>query len=211
MVHLAANVPSYIKTLAPLIIHYGYFAVAGMLFLEDFGVLVPGETVLIAAAFYAGLGQLNIIFVILVGFIAAVLGDNVGFAIGDFGGRPLILKFGRYVRLKKEHLDKAEHYFNRHGGKIVAIARFIDGLRQLNGLVAGISDMRWLKFLVFNVIGAFLWVVFWSLIGYYGGSHLSAFLHVELYITIAFILLVAGRIVYKRYFKATKTAAGHKQ
>ena len=156
--HHAQQIPTYIQALAPTINHYGYFALAGLLFLEDFGILVPGETVLIASAFYAGLGQLNIFLVIIIGFIAAVLGDNVGFLIGDYGGRPLVERWGRYVHLTKERLDKAENYFNRHGGKIVAAARFIEGLRQVNGIIAGISEMRWPKFITFNMIGAALWV-----------------------------------------------------
>ncbi len=199
--HQLHNAPSYIQALAPIIDHYGYFAVAGLLFLEDFGALVPGETVLIAAAFYAGLGQLNILLVALFGFIAAVAGDNVGFAIGNYGGRPLVERFGKYVLLNKERLDKAEHYFNSHGGKIVAIARFIDGLRQLNGIIAGISEMRWVKFITFNLIGAAVWIAFWSLIGYYGGSHLNTFIHFDLYITVAFVLIVGGRLAYKHLIK----------
>ncbi|MCL4357993.1 DedA family protein [Patescibacteria group bacterium] len=202
---MVQHIPSYIQTKAFLVDQYGYLAVAGLLFLEDFGILVPGETVLIAAAFYAGLGQLNILFIILIGFSAAVVGDNVGFAIGEYGGRPLIERFGRYVLLTKERLDKAEHYFNRHGGKIVAVARFIDGLRQLNGIIAGISEMRWLKFITFNAIGAAVWVTFWSLVGYYGGEHITTFLHVDLYITIAVVILIAARLVYKRLIKPRKT------
>lgn len=197
-----SHVPTFIHAAAPAIDHYGYLAVAGLLFLEDFGILVPGETILIAAAFYAGLGQLNILLVILVGFAAAVAGDNVGFAIGNYGGRPLVERFGRYVFLTKERLDKAEKYFNRHGGKIVAVSRFIDGLRQLNGIIAGISEMRWVRFLIFNVIGAGVWVTFWSLIGYYGGSHISSFLHFELYITAAAALFVVGHFTYKRWLKS---------
>ncbi|MCL4357872.1 DedA family protein [Patescibacteria group bacterium] len=202
---MVQHIPSYIQVVAPVVNQYGYLAVAGLLFLEDFGILVPGETVLIAAAFYAGLGQLNILLIILIGFIAAVAGDNVGFAIGEYGGRPLVERFGRYVLLTKERLDKAEHYFNRHGGKIVAVARFIDGLRQLNGIIAGISEMRWLKFITFNAIGAVVWVTFWSLVGYYGGEHIASFLHVELYITIAVIILVVARLAYKRLAKPKKT------
>lgn len=196
-----SQVPSYIHAVAPIVDHYGYFALAGLLFLEDFGVLVPGETVLIASAFYAGMGQLNILLVILIGFAAAVAGDNVGFAIGNYGGRPLVERFGRYVLLTKERLDKAENYFNRHGGKIVAVARFIDGLRQLNGIMAGISEMRWPKFIIFNMIGAGVWVTFWSLIGYYGGEHINTFLHFELYLTIAVVGYILLRFLYKRYLK----------
>ncbi len=203
VIHQAQHIPSYVLKLAPTIDHYGYFALAGLLFLEDFGIPVPGETVLIASAFYAGLGQLNIFLVILIGFIAAVLGDNIGFAIGEYGGRPLIERWGKYLLITKEKLDKAEHYFNSHGGKIVAAARFIEGLRQINGLIAGISEMRWPKFITFNMIGASIWVTFWSLIGYYGGSHIDFFLKAQLYLTISVVVFVVGWIIYRR-IKKTK-------
>ncbi len=198
----AQNIPSYIQALAPVISQYGYLALAGLMFLEDFGLPVPGETVLVAAAFYAGLGKLNIILVILIGFAAAVLGDNVGYSIGRLGGRPLVERWGRYILLTNERLDKAQTYFNNHGGKIVAGARFIDGLRQLNGIIAGISEMRWVKFLSFNILGAAVWVNFWALIAYYGSSYINIFLKVELYLTIATICLIAGRIIYRRAVKA---------
>ena len=196
------NIPSYIQALAPVISQYGYLALAGLLFLEDFGLPVPGETVLVAAAFYAGLGKLNLVLVIFIGFIAAVLGDNVGYSIGRLGGRPLVERWGKYILLTSERLDKAQSYFNNHGGKIVAGARFIDGLRQLNGIIAGISEMRWLKFLMFNMLGAAVWVSFWSLIAYYGSSYINVFLKVELYLTLATICLIAGRIIYRRVIKA---------
>ena len=121
--------PGIFGALAPILNSYGYLAVGGLLFLEDFGVPVPGETILIAAAVYAGAGQLNIVVVVLVGFIAAVLGDNVGYAIGHFGGHAMVLRFGRYVFLTEERLGKAEGFFTRHGGKVVTIARFVEGLR----------------------------------------------------------------------------------
>ncbi len=196
------NIPSYIQALAPVISQYGYLALAGLLFLEDFGLPVPGETVLVAAAFYAGLGKLNLVLVIIIGFIAAVLGDNVGYSVGRLGGRPLVERWGKYILLTSERLDKAQSYFNNHGGKIVAGARFIDGLRQLNGIIAGISEMRWLKFLMFNMLGAAVWVSFWSLIAYYGSSYINVFLKVELYLTLATIGLIVGRIIYRRVIKA---------
>lgn len=206
MHHTAQHIPSVIQHLAPVIDHYGYLAVGGLLFLEDFGIVVPGETVLVAAAFYAGLGQLNIFSVALVGFAAAVIGDNVGFAIGNYGGHPLVEKYGKYVLLTPERFNKAEYFFNRHGGKVVAVARFIDGLRQLNGIIAGISEMKWLKFLIFNVIGAGVWVSTWSIVGYYGGSHITTFLHIEFYITVAVATLIVLRWLYKKYLKPKRRA-----
>ena len=152
---------------------YGYLAVAGFIFFEDFGIPLPGETMLIAAALYAGAGHLNVVLVGLIAFAAAVLGDNVGYAIGHFGGRKLIERVGKYVFITPARLDKAEDFFNRHGGKLVVVARFVEGLRQANGLVAGTIHMHWLKFLACNALGAALWVGVWTTLGYVAGDHVE--------------------------------------
>jgi membrane protein DedA with SNARE-associated domain len=101
-------------------------------------------------AVYAGAGRLNVIAVALVGFLAAALGDNIGFAIGHLGGRPLIERYGRYVLTTPERLEKATEFFKRHGARVVVVARFVEGLRQANGIVAGVAEMRWTRFLVFQ-------------------------------------------------------------
>jgi membrane protein DedA with SNARE-associated domain len=191
--------PGIFSALAPILNSYGYLAVGGLLFLEDFGIPVPGETILIAAAVYAGAGQLNIILVVLIGFLAAVTGDNVGFVIGHFGGRALVLRFGRYVFLTEARLTKAEEFFTRHGGKVVTIARFVEGLRQANGIVAGLAKMPWRRFLVFNALGAAIWVGTWSAVGYLAGNHLDAIYaqlnRYELYLLIALAVLVVALVV----------------
>ncbi len=170
----APLLPGIFASLAPLLDHWGYLAVGGLVLLEDFGVPVPGETILIAASIYAGAGRLNVVAVGVVGFLAAVVGDNIGFAIGHFGGRALALRWGKYVFLTSERLDKAEAFFDRHGGKIIIVARFIEGLRQANGIVAGITGMHWRRFFLFNMIGAALWVGVWVSLGYLAGNHITA-------------------------------------
>jgi membrane protein DedA with SNARE-associated domain len=186
------HIPSVIQALAPTVDKYGYWAVLGLLILEDFGVPAPGETVLIAAAFYAGLGHLNIFLVVLVGFVGAVIGDNIGFAIGEYGGHPLVERFGKYIFLTPARIHAAEEFFNRHGGKVVVAARFVEGLRQANGIIAGLSDMRWLKFILYNMLGAAIWVACWSGIGYLGGNHIDTFLRYQLYLTVAVAALLLG-------------------
>jgi membrane protein DedA with SNARE-associated domain len=189
------KLPGLLASLAPVLDHYGYLAVAGLVFLEDFGVPVPGETILIAAAVYAGAHRLNVVAVGLIALGAAVLGDNVGYAIGYFGGHRLVLRFGRYVFLTKERLDKAEGFFRRHGGKVVTVARFIEGLRQANGIIAGITEMYWPKFVVFNAVGATLWVGVWLTVGYAAGSHINAVYRVlNHYLLVAVAVLVAAAI-----------------
>jgi membrane protein DedA with SNARE-associated domain len=202
MLALAAAVPQHLPgvlhSLEGPLNHYGYLAVSGFVFLEDFGVPVPGETILILGAVYAGTGRLSVVLVGLLGFLAAVLGDNVGFAIGHFGGRPLLERFGRYVLLTPERIDRATGFFERHGGKIVVVARFIEGLRQANGIIAGITGMHWARFVLFNAIGAALWVTVWTCVGYFSGSHITTIYddatRYDTYLAIAFGVLVAALI-----------------
>jgi membrane protein DedA with SNARE-associated domain len=167
-----AHLPGVLHSLEPTLDRFGYLAL-GLVFLEDFGVPVPGETVLIIAAVYAGTGRLSIWLVALFGFLAAVLGDNVGFGIGHFGGRPLAERYGKYILLTPERLDKTASFFDRHGGKVIVIARFVEGLRQANGIIAGITGMHWTRFLPFNMLGAALWVAVWVSIGYFSGSNID--------------------------------------
>ena len=169
----APVLPGFLNSLASPLNHYGLLAVLVLVFLEDFGVPVPGETVLIAAAVYAGAGRLNVVAVGCIGFFAAIFGDNIGYAIGRFGGRALVLRWGKYVFITEERLDRAELFFHRHGGKIIVIARFVEGLRQANGIIAGIAKMHWLRFLAFNALGAALWVGTWVSIGYFAGQHIT--------------------------------------
>ena len=189
--------PGFLNSLAPPLNHYGLWAILLLVLLEDFGIPVPGETVLIAGAVYAGAGKLNVVAVGCVGFIAAIAGDNIGYAIGRFGGRALVLRWGKYVFITEERLDKAEEFFHRHGGKIIVIARFVEGLRQANGIIAGIAKMHWLRFLVFNMLGAALWVGTWVSIGYFAGKHITAIYNsVGRYSTYALIVIVATVAVW---------------
>ena len=198
--------PGFLDIVGGYLGHYGYWAIFLLVMLEDFGVPVPGETILIAGAIFAGHGAMNVVAVGLIGFVAAVIGDNIGFAIGHFGGRALALRWGKYVFLTEERLDKAEAFFNRHGGKIIVVARFIEGLRQANGIIAGITGMRWLKFMVFNALGAALWVGTWVSVGYFAGQHIGTIYH---YITqysyyaliavaVLIVALIAGHVLRRR-------------
>jgi membrane protein DedA with SNARE-associated domain len=192
------HLPGVLHTLEPTLDNYGYLAVAGFVLIEDFGVPVPGETILILGAVYAGTGRLNILLVALIGFLAAAVGDNIGFAIGHLGGRPLVERFGGYILLTPERLQKATDFFERHGGKIVVVARFIEGLRQANGIIAGITGMHWAKFLAFNALGAALWVAVWTSVGYFSGSHINTIYNAatrySTYLAVAVAVLIIAYI-----------------
>ena len=167
-----ADLPGFLHGVAPILDRWGYLAVAAMIGVESFGVPAPGQTIMVAAAIYAGAGRLNIIGVAAIASVAAVLGDNVGYWIGVRGGRKVVHRWGKYVFLTPERLARAEGFFARRGSRIVVIARFIDGLRQFNGVIAGITAMPWRTFLIYNAIGAALWVGWWTSVAYVLGNHL---------------------------------------
>lgn len=200
------HLPTVIQDIAPFVSQYGYFGVGGLLLLENFGIPVPGETVLITAAVFAGLGQLHLPIVIIVAIVFSVLGDNLAFAAGRVGGHPLLERYGKYIFLTPRRVAKMEAFYGRNGARIIVFARFFDGLRQANGLIAGLTNMKWLKFLVYNILGASLWVMTWSLAGYFGASHVAALLHYQLYVTISVVILVTSYFIFKHWkSKRTKT------
>ncbi|WP_412734710.1 DedA family protein [Krasilnikovia sp. MM14-A1259] len=162
---------SSLLAVSALATRYGYPGVAAAVFVEGFGIPAPGETAIIAGAGAAGHGQLNIVVVAVVAFAAAVIGDSLGYLIGLAGGRRLVLRWGRLVGLTPARFARVEDFMGRHGPKVVAGARFVEGLRQLNGIVAGATGMPWPRFLLFNAIGAAAWVGVWATVGYAAGDH----------------------------------------
>lgn len=158
---------------APWLDRYGYGAVALAVGVEGAGIPAPGQTLLIAAAADAASHpKLRIGSLLLVAFVAAVIGNTLGYLIGRWGGRALLHR----LRLKDHHLERVEGGFARWGGWLIVIARFFDGLRQLNGIAAGVLEMSWRRFTLFNVLGAALWVGSWGLGVYYLDEHLNTIL-----------------------------------
>jgi membrane protein DedA with SNARE-associated domain len=188
-------------SLLGLVDRFGYFGVAAIVFIESFGVPAPGETAIIAGATYAGRGHLNVVVVAVVAFLAAVIGDSLGYLIGRTGGRPLVLRFGRYLRLTPGRLDRVEMFMARQGPKVVVVARFVEGLRQLNGIVAGVTGMPWRRFVLFNAIGAAAWVATWTTAGYLAGNHLTAIIasihRYQLWAIAAAVLAVGGYLLLR--------------
>lgn len=157
--------------------HYGYLAVALGILLEDFGLPVPGETLLITGAIGASTGALNIYLLLLLAWIGAVIGDNIGYSIGHFGGHHLMMRYGSRIGITQDRLTGVEKFFERHGGWVIVFARFVVILRQFNGIVAGTLGMHWLHFLVLNAVGAALWVGFWGGLAYWLGKGVFVYVH----------------------------------
>jgi membrane protein DedA with SNARE-associated domain len=154
-----------------LVMTYGYWAVALLVGAESLGVPLPGETILIVAAIYAGHTHLLSVWIIFaVAAAAAIIGDNIGFFIGDKGGYRLLRRYGHYLRIDEPKLKIGRYIFDRHGGKVVFFGRFVSVLRTYAAFLAGTNRMRWPKFLAYNAAGGIAWAAIFSFAAYGTGS-----------------------------------------
>jgi membrane protein DedA with SNARE-associated domain len=163
----------FVGSLEHFIRAYGVAAVMVIVALEALGAPLPGETLLIFAAVLAGRGDMSLPALLISAWVGSVLGDNVGYWIGRKLGRAAVARYGARIGLTATRFGAVEAMFARYGAATVAFARFVDVLRQLNGVVAGTLGMAWRRFLLFNALGAALWVGLWVLGAFYLGEHMS--------------------------------------
>lgn len=184
-----------------LIANYGYLAVFVLVAAESFGIPVPGESALIAAAVYAGAThRLSPEVIFAVGSIAAILGDTCGYWIGDRGGAPLVRRFGHYVRLDDAKVKIARYLFSRHGGKVVFFGRFVSVLRTYAAFLAGMNKMPYRRFLVYNAAGGILWCAVFTFGAYWFGNtitQLTGPIGIAL-VGASVVLAVAGLLLARR-------------
>lgn len=188
----------------------GYWAVPLFIAVESMGIPLPGESMLIAAGLYAGTTHhLQIAWVIVAAAAGAIVGDNLGFAIGHFGGYRLLLRYGHYIRLDEPKVKVARYLFLTHGGKVVFFGRFVSILRAYAAFLAGTSRMPWPRFLVYNAAGGIVWATGWGLAAYFLGKELE---RLSKTIDIAFgvaavIAVVAFLIVLRRTYRRLESEA----
>lgn len=162
--------------IAQFVARYGYAAVASAVFAENLGLPVPGETaVFLAAGSAAAGGHLVWPLIWLAAAVAAVLGDNVGFAAGHFGGERLFKRIAPRLGVSTEEYERTSAFFNRYGGPAVMVARFIPIMRVVGAFTAGTSGMRWRRFLPWQAAGAALWAAYAVAVGYFGDRALGFF------------------------------------
>ncbi|HTS34254.1 MAG TPA: DedA family protein [Candidatus Solibacter sp.] len=163
---------SILDLLRNALVHYGYWALAVTLLLENAGIPMPGETILLLASFLAySEHDLSLPWIIVVSTIAATVGDNLGFALGFHGGRPLLERYQAIFRIPRKTLERGENLFARFGAATIFFARFIFGMRIIAGPLAGVLRMPWKRFALFNFLGAATWVTVISGAGYLFGRH----------------------------------------
>lgn len=180
--------------LVKLIETIGYVGLALIIFAESglfFGFFFPGDSLLLTAGLLASRGVLNIYILIPVLFVAAVLGDNVGYWFGEKTGPRIFTRPNSFL-FKQENLHKAHAFYERHGGKTITLARWLPVIRTFVPIVAGAARMNYRRFIVFNLLGALAWAVGMPLLGYALGRAFGSIEGIDRYFTLlvlAFFLI----------------------
>jgi membrane protein DedA with SNARE-associated domain len=179
-----------------LLMTYGYLAVFILVGTESIGIPVPGETMLITAAIYAGrTHRLSIVLVIVAAAAGAIVGDNIGYTIGRLGGYPLLRRYGRYIRLDQRRLKLGQYLFRVHGSKVVFFGRFVAYLRTFAAFLSGANLMHWRRFLLFNALGGITWSLLFGVGGYLLGTQIE-----RLSRPVGIVLLIAGIVGLVGFF-----------
>lgn len=164
--------PDLFQVLRSHFTNHGYWTLSITLLLENAGVPLPGETMLLFASFLAYQHhELNLGWIILVGTLACTLGDNLGYWVGFHGGRALLHRYQRVFWVSDEKIARGERLFQQYGPVTVFFARFVFGMRVIAGPLAGVLRMQWRRFVFYNFLGAATWVTVISCIGYFFGQH----------------------------------------
>ena len=197
------DLPGVFGTVAPYIEDYGYLAVFICVLIEGFGIPLPAEATLVTASLFTVAGVLDLRVLVVLAFVASVTGDNLAYAFGRYGGRPVVLRIGRRIGVTNTLLDKVERFFDRHGAKVVVFGRFLPVLRHLNGISAGLSHMVWRRFLLANMAGAAIWVAAWSFAGIKAGENIDTLNTVvekgARWLVLAVVVFVVGSLLWHRY------------
>src|SRR6266699_1568184 len=191
-----------------LVASYGYVVLFFLVGLESLGLPLPGETALVTAAAFAALGHLSIYGVVATAVAAAVIGDNGGYWIGRKGSIALVRRYGRFLHLNEAHLERARHFFARHGPPTVFVGRFIALLRTWTAVLAGAARMPYGRFMLYTALGAVCWAGVVSALGYLFGRNLPRLEHYMGQASLAGALLVAlivGLVLGWRWFERNRT------
>ena len=193
---IPATMPHF-HFLTEFVATYGYLAVFLIVMMESAGVPLPGETTLVSASVFAAQGTLSIWGVIACAAAGAILGDNAGYWVGREYGFPLVLRYGKYLRLDEPRLKLGQYLFLRHGGKIVFFGRFVALLRAFSALLAGINHLSWPRFFTFNALGGIVWASLFGIGGYALGH---AFEHYARPVGVAaLVAAVIGAVAAQRF------------
>jgi undecaprenyl-diphosphatase len=186
---------------------WAYLAIFLVVSLESaafLGFFMPGEAIVLLGGFLASQGVLDVKLLIPLVAVAAILGDSIGYELGRLLQKSWFLRYGRWLGLREEHWRRIEDFFQRHGGKTVFLARFSAFFRILVPFVAGAARLKYLQFLLFNVLGGLAWATGSVLIGYLAGESWRAIEHWLGRAALIVAIVVVGGVLVVRFLRRIK-------
>jgi membrane protein DedA with SNARE-associated domain len=177
----------------------GYGGVFLLMALESVCMPIPSEIVLVSAGFLAGTGEFALHWAMLSGFAGALAGSTLTYSIARFGGRPLLLRYGRFILLTEERLRASEDWFGRHGPKAVFFCRLISGMRAIVSVPAGLCHMPYSRFLLYTALGSGTWVVAGVLFGMFVGKEWEKLSHLGHMLLAGAVMIVAALLVWHHF------------
>ena len=196
-----------------LFAQHGYLIMALLIGGESAGLPLPGETSLIAGAVEAQRGVLSLPWVMTVGAVAAMVGDNIGYLVGSRAGRPALVRYGRLVHVREREMLVLDYYFSHHGAKTVFFGRWVTILRVGAAVFAGASRMPWRSFLLWNALGSVLWAVGVSLLGFFFAASVGAvkgvvgYLGIAAFVAAVVVLFLVLRRISRRVYRLVEEEA----
>lgn len=170
----------------------GYAGVFALMALESACMPIPSEIVLVSAGFLVAQGKFSLAWAMISALAGALTGSTLAYSVARFGGRPLLLGFGRYIFLTEARLQASENWFGRHGPKAVFICRLISGMRAIVSVPAGLCHMPYPKFLLYTALGSGTWVVVGVLFGRFVGQEWKKLSHVgHIVFVVAAVVVIA--------------------
>lgn len=177
---------------------FGYFGIFLIIFAESgllIGFFLPGDSLLFTAGFLASQGVFNIALLCIITFIAAVVGDNVGYQFGKKAG-PKIFNKQDSLLFSMDNIERSEKFYKKHGGKAIILSRFIPVVRTFAPIIAGVGKMKFIIFFAYNIVGALIWAVGVTLAGYYLGQSIPEIDTYLIPITLIIIILTSAPSIY---------------
>lgn len=201
--------PDFAHHLSHLLHAYTYPVLVALVLLESLGIPLPGEIALVTASAYASVGTISITAVIILAAVASTVGGVTGYWIGIKGGLPLLARYGGYIGVRRQHIDRAHSFFEKNGAKTILFGRFVALLRTWASVIAGAACMSFRTFFAFNAIGAFAWAIVFGLLGFYFGRDLPLLERLisgaSIGVLIAAGLVLLGFLLIKRRRGAVRT------
>jgi len=187
----------------------GYFGITALMLLESACIPIPSEIIMPFSGYLVTAGRFSLFWVIIFGAVGNLLGSLIAYGVGIYGGRPFIEKYGKYILIKYEELDKAQRFFEKHGNLSIFFSRLLPVIRTFISLPAGIARMRFGKFCFYTFIGSLFWSGILAYVGVFLGDNWEVisiyFRKFDWFVGILLIVFI-GYFIYKKFKNKNKRA-----